>query len=194
MHQTIGPILIYADTGEIHCLLLRLGGVPLPAVIDRLQTTWKQYIAVRPFEYHFLDDDFNKLYIAEQRTASLFTLFSTLAIILACLGLFGLAAISTVQRTKEIGIRKVLGADLFNICLLISRSFLGMVLLAIVIASPLAWFAANKWLGGFAYRIPVQAWIFPLAGIGVIALAFATVSYHALKAASMNPARSLKTE
>ncbi|HEY4337731.1 MAG TPA: FtsX-like permease family protein, partial [Puia sp.] len=117
-----------------------------------------------------------------------------LAIILACLGLFGLAAISTVQRTKEIGIRKVLGATLLNICMLISRSFLGMVLLAIVIASPLAWFAANNWLEGFVYRIPVYAWVFPLAGAGVALLAFITVSYHAWRAATMNPARSLKTE
>ena len=194
MHRAIGPILVYADTSEIQCLLLRLGGATLPSVIDRLQTTWKQYIPVRPFEYHFLDEDFNKLYLAEQRTATIFTLFSTLAILLACLGLFGLAAISTVQRTKEIGIRKVLGADLFNICLLISRSFLRMVLLAIVIASPLAWLATDKWLQGFAYRIPVHAWVFPLAGIGVITLAFGTVSYHALRAAAMNPAKSLKTE
>jgi putative ABC transport system permease protein len=194
MHQAIGPILIYADTSEIQCLLLRVGGTPLPNLIDRLQTTWKQYIPVRAFDYHFLDEDFNKLYVTEQRTATIFTLFATLAIVLACLGLFGLAAISTVQRTKEIGIRKVLGADLFNICLLISRSFLQMVLLAIVIASPLAWLAANKWLEGFAYRIPVHAWVFPLAGLAVITLAFATVSYHALRAAGMNPARSLKTE
>jgi len=194
MHQAIGPILIYADTSEIQCLLLRLGGAALPAVIDGLQTTWKHYIPLRPFEYHFLDEDFNKLYLTEQRTATIFTLFSTLAILLACLGLFGLAAISTVQRTKEIGIRKVLGADLLNICLLISRSFLGLVLLAIGIASPLAWLATDKWLQGFAYRIPVHAWVFPLAGIGVITLAFATVSYHALRAAGMNPAKSLKTE
>lgn len=194
MHQAIGPILIYADTSEIVCLLLRVGGGQLPAVIDRLQDTWKKYIAQRPFEYHFLDDDFNKLYVAEQRTATLFTLFATLAILLACLGLFGLAAISTVQRTKEIGIRKVLGADLLNICLLISRSFLRMVLLAIVIACPLAWLAANKWLEGFAYRIPVHTWVFPVAGVGVILLAFVTVSYHALRAAGMNPSRSLKTE
>jgi putative ABC transport system permease protein len=194
MHQAIGPILIYADTSSIQCLLLRVGSVALPNLIGRLQSTWKEYIPVRPFEYHFLDEDFNKLYVTEQRTATIFTLFASLAIVLACLGLFGLAAISTVQRTKEIGIRKVLGADLLNICLLISRSFLRMVLLAIGIASPLAWLAANKWLDAFAYRIPVRIWIFPLAGIGVIALAFGTVSYHALKAAAMNPARSLKTE
>jgi putative ABC transport system permease protein len=159
-----------------------------------LQSTWKQYIAQRPFEYHFLDEDFDRLYVTEQRTATLFSIFSSLAIVLACLGLFGLAAISTVQRTKEIGIRKVLGATLMNICMLVSRSFLGMVLLAIVIASPLAWFAANKWLEGFVYRIPVHTWVFPVAGAGVALLAFITVSYHAWRAAAMNPARSLKTE
>ncbi|HEY4109153.1 ABC transporter permease [Puia sp.] len=194
MHQPIGPILIYADTAQLQCLLLRIGSGNLTGLIEGLQATWKKYIAQRPFEYHFLDEDFNKLYVTEQRTATIFTVFSTLAIVLACLGLFGLAAISTVQRTKEIGIRKVLGADLFNICLLISRSFLWMVLLAIVIASPLAWLAANQWLEGFAYRIPVHVWIFPLAGAGVVLLAFGTVSYHALRAATMNPARSLKTE
>ena len=194
LHQPIGPILLYADTSQVGYLLLRIGGADLSTVIGRLQSTWKQYIAVRPFEYHFLDEDFNKLYVAEQRTATIFTLFATLAILLACLGLFGLAAISTVQRTKEIGIRKVLGADLLNICMLISRSFLRMVLLAILISSPLAWLAANKWLEGFAYRIPVHGWVFPLAGAGVALLAFMTVSYHALRAATMNPARSLKTE
>jgi putative ABC transport system permease protein len=194
MHQPIGPILIYPDTTEITCLLLRIGNAQLPPLIDNLQTTWKQYITQRPFEYHFLDDDFNNLYLTEQRSATIFTLFASLAIILACLGLFGLAAISTVQRTKEIGIRKVLGAGLFNICLLISRSFLQLVLLSIVIASPLAWLAANKWLEGFAYRIPIHVWLFPLAGLGVILLAFGTVSYHALRAGTINPANSLRSE
>ncbi|GGA81422.1 ABC transporter permease [Puia dinghuensis] len=194
MHQPIGPLLIYADTTQLQCFLLRIGGGQLPALIDALQTTWKRYIPVRPLEYHFLDEDFNKLYITEQRTATIFTLFASLAIVLACLGLFGLAAISTVQRTKEIGIRKVLGASLLNICLLIGNSFLRMVFLAILIASPLAWIAARKWLEGFAYRIPVHAWIFPMAGVGVVLLAFLTVSFHALRAAAMNPARSLKTE
>ena len=194
MHDAIGPILIYVDTSQVGYLLLRIGGAPLPNVLDKLQATWKHYIAQRPFEYHFLDEDFNRLYVTEQRTATLFTIFATLAIVLACLGLFGLAAISTVQRTKEIGIRKVLGADLLNICLLISRSFLRMVLLAIVIASPLAWLSAGKWLEGFAYRIPVRVWIFPLAGAAVVLLAFITVSYHALKAAAMKPAESLRSE
>jgi putative ABC transport system permease protein len=192
LHQPIGPVLIYADTSELNYLLLRTGGSSLPALIDGLQATWKKYIAARPFEYHFLDEDFNKLYLTEQRTATIFTVFSTLAIVLACLGLFGLAAMSTVQRTKEIGIRKVLGAGLLDICLLVSRSFLRMVLVAMGIASPLAWLAANKWLDGFAYRISVPAWAFPAAGAGVVVLAFLTVSFHAVRAGGMNPARSLR--
>ena len=113
---------------------------------------------------------------------------------LACLGLFGLAAISTVQRTKEIGIRKVLGADLLQICPLISNSFLRLVLVAILIAAPIAWLAAGKWLEGFAYRISLHFWVFAAAGLAVLLLAFATVSYHALRAATVNPAKSLKTE
>ena len=194
IHQPIGPLMLFADTGFVRNMLIRVKGEQLPSTIARLETTWKTYIPSRSFDYHFLDEDYNNLYKAEQRTATIFTLFASLAIILACLGLFGLAAISTVQRTKEIGIRKVLGADLLNICLLISSSFLRLVLVSIVIAAPLAWLASGKWLEGFAYRIPIHVWIFPVTGLAVILLAFATISYHALRAAAMNPAKSLKTE
>lgn len=194
MHQPIGPLMLFADTSLVHYMLMRVRGEQLPRTIAQLQHTWKAYVPSRPFDYHFLDEDYNRLYITEQRTAGIFTVFASLAIFLACLGLFGLAAISTVQRTKEIGIRKVLGADMFNICLLISNSFLRLVLVALLVASPLAWLASGKWLQGFAYRIPIHLWIFPAAGLAVILLAFCTVSFHALRAANMNPARSLKTE
>ncbi|HEV2479752.1 MAG TPA: ABC transporter permease [Puia sp.] len=194
MHQAIGPLMLFADTGFVQYMLVRVGGQHLPQTLVQLQNTWKEYVPSRPFDYHFLDEDYNALYTTEQRTATIFTVFASLAIILACLGLFGLAAISTVQRTREIGIRKVLGADLFNICLLISNSFLRLVLVAILIAAPLAWLAAGKWLEGFAYRISLRFWIFPAAGAVVMVLAFATVSFHALRAATMNPAKSLKTE
>ncbi|HWB90212.1 MAG TPA: FtsX-like permease family protein, partial [Puia sp.] len=177
-----------------HYMLIRVRGEQLPKTIADLQHTWKTYVPSLPFDYHFLDEDYNQLYTAEQRTAGIFTVFASLAIFLACLGLFGLAAISTVQRTKEIGIRKVLGADMLNICLLISNSFLRLVLVALVVAAPLAWLAAGKWLEGFAYRIPIRLWVFPAAGAVVILLAFGTVSFHALRAAAMNPAKSLKTE
>ena len=194
MHDAIGPLVLFADTQWVRHMLIRVKGRQLPQTIAQLGSTWKTYIPMRSFDYHFLDEDYNNLYTAEQRTATIFTLFASLAILLACLGLFGLAAISTVQRTKEISIRKVLGADLLNICLLVSNNFLKLVLVAIIIASPLAWLAARKWLEGFAYRIPVHFWIFPVAGGGVVLLAFATVSFHALRAASTNPAKSLKTE
>jgi len=186
--------MLFADTQWVRHMLIRVKGQQLPQTIAQLGSTWKTYVPMRAFDYHFLDEDYNNLYTAEQRTAAIFTLFASLAILLACLGLFGLAAISTVQRTKEISIRKVLGADLLNICLLVSNNFLRLVLIAIAIAAPLAWLAAGRWLEGFAYRVPVHFWIFPAAGVGVILLAFATVSFHALRAASTNPAKSLKTE
>jgi putative ABC transport system permease protein len=194
MHTAIGPLMLFADTSFVRHMLIRVKGQQLPQTIAQLGSTWKTYIPMRSFDYHFLDEDYNNLYTAEQRTASIFTLFACLAILLACLGLFGLAAITTVQRTKEISIRKVLGADLLNICLLVSNNFLKLVGIAIVIAAPLAWLAAGKWLEGFAYRIPVHLWIFPVVGAGVVLLAFFTVSFHALRAASANPAKSLKTE
>jgi putative ABC transport system permease protein len=194
MHDPIGPLMLFADTQWVRHMLIRVSGQNLPSTIDRLQTVWKVYVPTRSFDYHFLDDDYNRLYIVEQRTAGIFTLFASLAIVLACLGLFGLAAISTLQRTKEIGIRKVLGAGRLTICLLIGNAFLRLVVVAILIAAPLAWWAADHWLEGFAYRIPIRVWIFPAAGVLAILLAFATVSFHALRAASANPAKSLKTE
>jgi putative ABC transport system permease protein len=194
MHESIGPLMLFADTQYVRHMLIRVKSRQLPQTIADLASTWKTYIPSRSFDYHFLDEDYNNLYTAEQRTATIFTLFASLAIVLACLGLFGLAAISTVQRTKEISIRKVLGADLLNICLLVSNNFLKLVLIAIAIAAPLAWLAAGKWLEGFAYRVPVHFWIFPVAGGSVILLAFVTISFHALRAATTNPAKSLKTE
>ena len=194
MHVPIGPLMLFCDTQWVRHMLVRVNGQQLPATIDRIANTWKQFVPVRSFEYSFLDDDYDQLYTSEQRTAHLFTVFASLAILLACLGLFGLAAINTVQRTKEIGIRKVLGAGRFTICLLIGNSFLRLVFVAIVIAAPLAWWASGHWLGTFAYRIPIPIWIFPAAGVVALLLAFGTVSFHAVRAASVNPAKSLKTE
>jgi putative ABC transport system permease protein len=194
MHQPIGPLMIFLDSGFVQYMLIRVGGGQLPAQIDRMQTTWRQFVPDRPFSYHFLDEDYNRMYRTEQRAGQVFAVFSSLAILLALLGLFGLAAISTVQRTKEIGIRKVLGADLLNISMLLSRNFLWLVGIAFCIAVPLAWLASAKWLNGFSYRIPVPVWAFPIAGAAVLLVAFATVSFHAVKAGRMNPADSLHTE
>jgi putative ABC transport system permease protein len=194
MHQPIGPLMIFLDTVWVRNMLVRVSGAQLPAQIARLQAIWKNFAPDRPFSYHFLDEDYNHLYQTEQRTGQLFSIFSALAILLALLGLFGLAAISTVQRTKEIGIRKVLGADLLNISLLLARNFLFLIVIAFCIALPLAWLAAAKWLNDFAYRIDMPIWAFPLAGAAVLIVAFGTVSFHALRAGRMKPAESLKTE
>jgi putative ABC transport system permease protein len=194
MHEPIGPLMIFPDTAYVRYMLVRINGAQLPAAIGQLQTTWKKFVTDRPFDYHFLDEDYNRLYKTEQRTGQLFTLFSTLAIFLALLGLFGLAAISTVQRTKEIGIRKVLGADLLNISLLLAKNFLVLIAIAFCISVPLAWMVSARWLNDFSYRIPLPWWNFPLAGAAVIVVAFATIGFHAIRAGRMNPVESLKTE
>jgi len=194
MHEPIGPLMIFPDTSYVRHMLIRINGAQLPEEIGRLQATWKKFVPDRPFDYHFLDEDYDRLYQTEQRTGQLFTLFSALAIFLALLGLFGLAAISTVQRTKEIGIRKVLGADLFNISLLLAKNFIVLIGIAFAISIPLAWIAAARWLNDFSYRITVPWWAFPLAGTAVVIVAFVTISFHAIRAGRMNPAESLKTE
>jgi putative ABC transport system permease protein len=155
---------------------------------------WEQRIPDRPFTYHFLDEDYNRLYVAEQRSSSLFTVAASLAILLACLGLFGLAAFTTVQRTKEIGIRRVLGANIPDITMLIAKNFLLMVGIAIVVAIPLAWYAGNRWLQDFAFRIPIQGWVFVGAAVATILIALATVGFHSVRSALMNPVKSLRSE
>jgi putative ABC transport system permease protein len=194
MREPIGPLIIFPDTGYVRYMLVRLNGAQLPAQLDRMQAAWRSIIPDRPFSYHFLDEDYDRLYQAEQRTGQLFTLFSALAIFLALLGLFGLAAISTVQRTKEIGIRKVLGADTANIALLLARNFILLILVAFGIATPIAWIVSVNWLNNFSYRISLPVWTFPLACLAVLLVAFATVSFHAWRASRTNPAISLKTE
>jgi putative ABC transport system permease protein len=148
----------------------------------------------QPFLYSFLDEDFNNLYKGEQRTGSMFTTFAALAIFIACLGLFGLAVYSAEQRTKEIGIRKVLGASVSGIISLLSKDFIRLVIVSIIIATPVAWWAMNKWLQTFAYRINISWWIFLVAGVIAILIAVITVSFQAIKAAVSNPVKSLRTE
>ena len=141
-----------------------------------------------------MDADFDSLYRTEQRISSLSVIFTSLAIIIACLGLFGLAAYAAEQRTKEIGIRKVLGASMSGIVGMLSRDFIKLVIIAIVIASPLAWYAMNYWLQDFAYRINIQWWIIALAGTAAILIAFVTISFQSIKAALTNPVKSLRSE
>jgi putative ABC transport system permease protein len=194
LHNPIGPMVIFLDTTMVRQLFVKVKAEKITATIGSIEKTWKERIAYRPFDYHFLDEDFNTLYQSEQRTAKLFALFSGLAIALACLGLFALAAFTTVQRTKEIGIRKILGADTGSITLLVAKQFILLVLTGIIIASPLAWWAGNKWLQDFAYRINISWWMFAVAGFSAILIALVTVSYHAIRASMANPVKSLRTE
>ena len=194
LHDPIGPLVIVLGRDFSRDFMIRIDVNDLQSTIGRLEMVWKQRITDRPFNYHFLDEDYNKLYESEQRSSALFGVAAALAIVLACLGLFGLAAFTTVQRTKEIGIRRVLGANLGSITILVAKNFLTLVGIAIVIAAPLAWWAGNKWLQDFAFRIPVQAYVFIATAIVTALIALCTVGYHALKAALMNPVKSLRTE
>jgi len=166
----------------------------LPTLLGAMQKVFKKYDSETPFDYSFMDDAFNARYKAEDRLASIFSIFTIITIMLAGMGLFGLAAFTIEQRTKEIGIRKVLGASVSSINSLLSKDFLKLVLLSIVIASPAAWYAMHGWLQGFAYRINVQWWMFAGAGALAVIVAVITISYHSIKAAIVNPVESLRSE
>ncbi len=174
--------------------MVRINGNNMQKTLANLEVVWKQRIPDRPFTYNFLDDNYNKLYLADQRTSLLFSVAAALAIILACLGLFGLAAFTTIQRTKEIGIRRILGANISSITLLIAKNFLQLIGIAILIAIPLAWWAGNRWLQDFAFRIPVQLYVFIVTAIVTTLIALCTVGFHSVKAALTNPVKSLRTE
>lgn len=194
LHDPIGPLLIFLGRDFSRTFMVRINGNNMRETLRRMETVWKQYVPDRPFNYHFLDDDYNKLYLAEQRTASLFSFAAGLAIVLASLGLFGLAAFTTVQRTKEIGIRRVLGATIQSITMLVAKNFLQLVCISIIIAVPLAWWAGNQWLQDFAFRINIGWGVFAVAALTAIAVALVTVSFHTIKASVANPVKNLRTE
>ena len=162
--------------------------------LDQVETVWNTFSPDYPLEYKFLDDNFEKMYLAEDKLKTLMGIFTGLAIFVGCLGLLGLAAFSAERKKREIGIRKVLGASVENIVMLLSKDFVKLVLVAILIASPIAWYFLDSWLQNFAYRISISWWTFALAGLAAVAIAFATVSFHAIKAALRNPVRNLRTE
>jgi putative ABC transport system permease protein len=162
--------------------------------LAQISSTWKNFASNQPIRYTFMDERFAGMYADVQRMGRIFTTFAVLAIIIACLGLFALAAFMAEQRSKEIGIRKVLGASISNITTLLSMNFIKLVFIAIVIASPISWWAMTKWLQDFTYRIAISWWMFALAGAVAVIIALLTVSYQSIKAALMNPVNSLKAE
>jgi putative ABC transport system permease protein len=164
LHTPIKPLVIFLENRMVNDMFVKISGNNISSTLAGIEGVWKDRVPGHFFEFHFLDDDYDHLYESEKRTAQIFGLFSSVAILLACMGLFALAAYSTIQRTKEIGIRKVLGASLAGITVLVSKEFIKLVFIAILIASPIAWYASGKWLQDFAYRINMHWWVFILAG------------------------------
>ncbi len=194
LKQKIEPAIFAYQPGNDWRMSVRTTGKDASKAIAAVSKIWKQYNSAFPFDYSFLDDDYNDLYKADERSGTLFTAFAAIAIFISCLGLFGLATYTAQVKVKEIGIRKVLGATVVNITTMLSKDFLMLVVISLVIASPVAWFAMNKWLQGYAYRISIQWWVFAVAGITAIIIAFITMSFQAIKAALANPVKSLRSE
>ncbi|MDP4215134.1 MAG: ABC transporter permease [Bacteroidota bacterium] len=199
LHQKILPMVLVLPrasqtAGSFGRISIKLAGNNLPAALTYLESAWKRFLPTTPFEYEFMDKQFGQLYASEQRQASLFTTFACIAIFIACLGLLGLSAFAISQRVKEIGIRKVLGANVSGIVMLLSRDFMILVALAAVIGSAVAAVAMNKWLGGFAYSISMSLWVFLGAAILAAAVALVTIGVQAVRVATSNPVKSLRSE
>ncbi|MDL5045947.1 ABC transporter permease, partial [Oscillatoria amoena NRMC-F 0135] len=184
--ETFGPAVGY--------VYVRIKSNSMQAAIQNIETLWKEMVPDQPFKYSFLDQNLNANYEAEQRAGAVFGTFSVLAICIACVGLFGLAAYTASLRTKEIGIRKVLGASVSSVVFLLSKDFTKLILIAFIMAVPISWYLMSNWLDGFAYRISLDAGTFLLAGLLAVAIAWITVSYQSIKAAIANPVKSLRSE
>jgi putative ABC transport system permease protein len=194
LHEPITPLILCFNYLNTEYLLVKTRAGQTQQALTNLAQISKEFTPDYPFNYHFLDEEYEKLYRSEQQVNTLVNYFGMLAILISCLGLFGLAAFTAEQRTKEIGVRKVLGASITNIVGLLSKDFLKLVLIALVLASPVAWWALDKWLETFAYKTALSWWIFALAGVLAISIALLTVSFQSIKAALVNPIKSLRSE
>jgi len=193
LRDLVTPLALFYKKQE-GSMALRVSTSNLGGLISQIENKWKSMVPGQPFNYSFMNDDFNKMYQSEEKTGNIFISFATLAILIACLGLFGLVTYAAEQRTKEIGIRKVLGASVTMIVGMLSKDFLKLILISAFIAFPISWWAMNIWLQHFAYRINIGWWIFVVAGFGSLLIALITVSFQAIKAALANPAESLHSE
>ncbi len=199
LHDAIVPFAFFQASSKSYdtstsFIIAKLNAADPTTIIRQLESKWKSYLPSVPFDYSFLDSDLQAQYKSDQQIGVLFEVFTVISIFIACLGLFALVSYTTAQRAKEIGIRKVLGATVSNIVTLISSAFLKLIVLSIIIASPIAYFAMQKWLQDFAYRINISAWVFLLSGVLAIFIALLTISFQAVKAALANPVKSLRSE
>ena len=194
LHNPIQPMVMLNMPGFYYTAGLKVRSGNYAATMAAVEQTWRRFYPNDLFSAKFLDDSLQELYENEQRQFRLLQVFAGLALVICCLGLWGLATFTIGRRTKEIGVRKVLGASVASIVALLSKDFLKLVLIALVLATPIGWYAMNRWLQGFSYRIDVAWWVFGLVGAAALLIASLTVSFQSLKAALMNPVKSLKTE
>jgi putative ABC transport system permease protein len=193
MHERISPLVMVLGNGGGN-LIVRTKGKELAGLLATMKKEWNDLKGEVPFSYSFLDERFNETYRAEQKTGEILGIFAGLTIFVACLGLFGLATFTAEQRTKEIGIRKVLGASVAGIVTLLARDFLKLVCIAFFVAGPIAWWVMSKWLEGFAYRVRIGGWVFVFAAGAAVVVTVVTISFRAVRAAVANPVKSLKSE
>jgi putative ABC transport system permease protein len=193
LRENVTSLVFTLNHSNTACAV-RIKSTDIPGLLARIKEKWNTVSPHHEFSYSFMEQDFDSMYRAEQQTGKIAISFTTMAIIIACLGLFGLAAYAAEQRTKEIGIRKVLGAGVSTIVNMLSMDFIKLVLIAIFIATPLAWSGMQLWLKGFVYKQDIQWWVPAVAGLAVIIIAFATISFQSIKAALTNPVKSLKSE
>ncbi|HTE24816.1 ABC transporter permease [Flavitalea sp.] len=193
LHNPIKPLVLFPGSW-FGVIMIKLEGKDISRTIASIGASWKQLVPHRPFEYHFLDEDFNKMYMSEMKMGQILNVFAGMAVLLACLGLFGLSSYAAQQRIKEIGIRKILGASLLQLASILSKDFVKLALVAFLIAAPLAWLVMSDWLQNFNYRVSLSWWIFLIAGSVSLLIALLTVSIQAIKVALTNPVKNLKTD
>jgi len=195
MHERISPLVLFNEEDQHNYIFIKLAPGEINATLAEFKKVCAEVIPHRPFEYKFLDEQYQALYSNEQRMGQICTVFATITIFIACLGLLGLVAFAAAQKTKEIGIRKVLGATSASIVLLITRDYTRLVIIAIVLGIPLSYYVMETfWLGTFEYRTDVGVWPFVSAAIGCLVIAFGTATFQALKAAFINPSETLRSE
>jgi putative ABC transport system permease protein len=194
LDKPLAPMVMDVNVPRFNVFAIRVSSDHVPGTISAIQGIWEKYFPQRIFEYSFLDENISSLYKAQENLSRLVGCFAVIAIFISCIGLFGLASFMAIQRTREISIRKVLGATVPGLILLLFRDFLRLVIVALLIASPVAAWLMNKWLHDFAYRIPLSGWIFALTGALAIIITFFTVGWQGLRAARVNPAQNLRAE
>jgi ABC-type antimicrobial peptide transport system permease subunit len=191
----VQPTVFYMNPGRLSILNIKMiPGTGVQGALKKIAQVYAQYNPGQPFEYKFVDEEYARKFDVEERVGKLAGFFAVLAILISCLGIFGMASFIAEQRIKEIGVRKVLGASVFNLWQLLSKDFVLLVFISLLIASPLAFYLMHQWLQHYEYRVNISWWIFAIAGAGSLLVTLSTVSFQAIKAATANPVKSLKEE